>query len=141
MKIETIEYAPLRHSRNYQMVEGEKNTEPSKTVPNMAMSIQEIMHRHLTGRPLSFANNLHYTGEEYYPDVREMDLVDIEAAAKASQERIERLEKELEQKTKLRTEARLEFVNRLKNKLYEKDDKDIIQNNNISESDEGTKEQ
>lgn len=85
------------HQFNYVPQEGEVNTLPSETVPDMSMSVNEILTRFAQGRPLSVSNNLHYTGDDYTPDVRTMDLVELEEMRRANAERINELNKKLEE--------------------------------------------
>jgi len=79
---------------NYEPEVGEINDQPDMTVPDMSMSIREIMLRYASGQPLSLNTHLHYGGDEYYPDPREMDLTDIDDLKERNALRI----KELEQK-------------------------------------------
>lgn len=85
------------HQFNYVPQKGEVNTLPSETVPDMSMSVNEILTRFAQGRPLSVSNNLHYTGDEYTPDVRTMDLVELEEMRRANAERINELNNKLEE--------------------------------------------
>lgn len=73
------------------------NDQPSKTVPDQALSVKEILQRYAQGRPLHIDNSsrLTYTGDEYAPDVRTMDLVDIDRLKADTQEEINRLNNEL----------------------------------------------
>lgn len=92
-------------------IPGETNSLPSITVPDMAMSIQEIFQRFASGRPVNFNNNLVYGddlgGDEFYPDLRTYDLTEMQELAEANNERIASLKKELEDKKRKRDEYRL----------------------------------
>lgn len=80
----------------------ESNKKPSKTVPDMSMSIMEIMVRYSQGRPLHYNSNLSYTGDNLYPDVRTMDLVDIDDAYRAVLDRKAALQAEIDEKRTMR---------------------------------------
>lgn len=79
---------------------GEVNNEPSLTVPDMTMSLREIFQRFASGQPLNVQSNLVYTGDDYYPDVREMDLVEREEALQATKEAIKGMEDAAQQRAK-----------------------------------------
>lgn len=88
---------------------GEVNNEPSKTVPNMAMSIAEIMHRYATGRPVPRSNNLVYTGDANLPNPRALDQMETADLLRDTQESIRHYNKllsEEKQKQKERKQAR-----------------------------------
>lgn len=57
----------------------EENTMPSMTVPDQTMSVAELLDRHRRGLPVH--GDLHpiYHGEEEMPDLRRMDLSEIDA--------------------------------------------------------------
>lgn len=94
---------------------GEKNSDPSLTVPDMAMSPAEIMRRFAQGRGVPQSPNLVFTGDEYLPDMRTMDLVDIENLTAENQHKIKMLSAQLqeeEKRKKLRVdnkESQLEY--------------------------------
>lgn len=69
----------------------------SKTEPNMALTPQQVLERFATNRPVEFSNNMHYTGEEYYPDIAGMDLVEIDQLMIDNQTEISHLRSEIEQ--------------------------------------------
>lgn len=102
----------IRHSLNYVLDNGEQNGMPSMTTPDMTMSISEILQRFAAGRPPSFANNLHYTGEQMLPDMRTLDLVEQDELIKANAERVEALKKSYNEKADLRSKARKEAKER-----------------------------
>jgi hypothetical protein len=59
----------------------EINNEPSLTVPDMALTIQDIMARHIQGKPLPTAPNLQYQSDDpdnspLLPNVATLDLTD-----------------------------------------------------------------
>lgn len=55
---------------------GETSFRPSKTVPDQAMSIQEILRRYASGQPIGGMKVPLYEGEDEFPDPNTMDLVD-----------------------------------------------------------------
>lgn len=67
----------LRHSLNYEGSKGEVNTQPSETVPDQSLTVKEIYQRFASGRPLSKSRNLHFTGDDFFPESRSLDLVDM----------------------------------------------------------------
>ncbi len=56
--------------------EGEKNYLPSETIPDMTMSIPEMIQRYQRGIPIPMRTPQY--DEEYIPDIHTMDLVDRE---------------------------------------------------------------
>lgn len=84
----------LRTPLNYVPEKGEVNEQPSMTVPDMTMSIGEILTRFAQGRPLSFSTTMHYTGDDYMPDVRSMDITEVEELRERTAARIEELTKQ-----------------------------------------------
>lgn len=72
-------YRRIRGRKDY-----ERNTEPSETVPNQALSVKEIMRRFASGLPLNVSNvreydsdtNENLTFDDYMPDIKNMDPAD-----------------------------------------------------------------
>lgn len=86
-------------------VPGEINSGELMTVPDLAMSIPEIMHRFSSGRG-AVDNGLTYHGEDgYFPDTRKMDLVEQQEALEFARERTKRLEEQVKEKRNMRVEA------------------------------------
>lgn len=79
----------------------------SQTVPDMSMSVQEIMIRFASGRPLSFSRNLVYTGDDYTPDLRSMDLSEIQELQEENSAHIRRLTDEINERREKRRQARV----------------------------------
>lgn len=67
---------------------GEINNEPSMTVPDQALTPLEILQRFTQGRPVPRSNQLMYTGDNETPDLRSMDLTEIDEMARNTAERI-----------------------------------------------------
>lgn len=81
----------------------EKNSLPSKTIPDQTMSVQEIMDRFARGLPLDGAKVALYHEEgEDVPDLERMDLSEkhelLEAARREVQEQRNKLNKIAEEK-------------------------------------------
>lgn len=100
---------------------GEVNTEPSMTVPDMSMSINEIMLRYAQGRPLVKSNHLHYGGDTHYPDPRTMDITEVEEMRERNAHKIKELEelrdKEIEEHKAKRKEKRDKLEKLMKDSL------------------------
>lgn len=75
----------------------EKNGLPSLTVPNQAMSIQEIMRRFAQGLTVEGERVPVYNGEEELPDLKRMDLVDRQEFAEHVKETITESRKKLKE--------------------------------------------
>lgn len=76
---------------------GEWNNETSMTTPDMAMSLQEMSRRFVQGRPIPKASRpMHYSGDEFPPQIHKMDEMDIVDLQRENDERIAHL-KEQEQ--------------------------------------------
>lgn len=111
----------LRHQLRYVPVPGEVNNNPSMTVPDMSLSVQEILQRYAQGRPLSVSSNLHFTGDDYTPDVRKMDLTELEDMRRQNAERINELQQKLveakksKESKKIRSEIKKELEQELRN--------------------------
>lgn len=113
----TIELKPdkkpkFKHNYNgslFPEYTGEINTDPSMTVPDMSMSIQEIMQRHVQGRPYPKGNkNLLYTGDVPSPDTRTMDITEIDAMKERNLELIRDQHAEIKNRQELRKKANAE---------------------------------
>lgn len=96
----------LVHQLNYERGKGEVYTMPSKSVPDMAMTPREIMQRYSQGMPLDQSRNLVYTGDQDLPDIRTMDLVDIQEMSEANDAYIKAKQAELDNKVKQRRQAK-----------------------------------
>lgn len=123
---------------DWRNVPSEINGLPSITVPNQAMSMKEIMIRFSQGRPLPKAPNLFYTGDEYTPEVRAMDLVDQHELKLQNAAEIKKQVEEYQAKQKLRAESAKAARKRTEDALayYEKH---VANNGNISNDDARSK--
>lgn len=89
----------IQNSLNYDPADwpGEKNTMPSMTVPDQAMSIQEILRRFAQGLPLGgqkvplYDEDIPFDAQEF----QRMDLADKQEFMEANKRRMEQLQSEL----------------------------------------------
>src|SRR6187431_1217593 len=56
---------------------GEINNMPSKTVPNQAMTVRELIVRFASGLPLDAGRVPLYEGDEEQPDIDRMDHIEL----------------------------------------------------------------
>lgn len=134
-------YIKVRFQTQYDRfnVEEEVNEFPSETVPDMAMSIPEIMMRFTTGRPVpNTSNMLSYHGDDYYPDTRSMDLVEKSEMIEANRERIKNLQKEVDEKLQHRKNAAKQKREKLE-RLLQDDDNQPDKDSNKKDIDSGPK--
>lgn len=72
---------------------GEVNDQPSKTIPDQTMSIREIVARFQRGLPIDAGKVPIYHGEDIeLPDIRKLDLVEIQEMKQQIGEDITNLE-------------------------------------------------
>lgn len=79
MSQKQVKQLKVRNPLNFDFttdVKPEKNTQPSETVPDQAMSIREILDRYAKGLPLSGARVPVFDEEDDMPDVRGLDLAE-----------------------------------------------------------------
>jgi len=81
----------------------EKNTQPSRTIPDQSMTITEIMTRFASGLPLGGEKVPMYEGEDYMPEFKNMDLAEREEAMRLAEEELDQLKDSLNQKAKKQT--------------------------------------
>jgi len=58
---------------------GEINNQPSKTVPNQAMTVRELIIRFASGLPLDAGKVPIFEGDTDLPDIEKMDLIEQHA--------------------------------------------------------------
>lgn len=118
---------------------GEVNDLASETVPDMSLSVPQIMHRFASGRTFP-SNGLEYTDD--LPDLRNMDIEQRRVEYEALRERTKQLQKEVDEKRQLATEQirkkqqRIDKLldeqqDNMKNKSNTKDKSDAKQSDNI----------
>lgn len=84
--------------------EFEKFTEPSQTVPDQAMSVTEILRRFARGLPLGGQRVPIYEGEEdVTPDLRTLDLAEIQELKENNLYQIQTLKSQLNEKAQVQT--------------------------------------
>lgn len=77
----------------YHKSPGEKNDQPSMTVPDQAMGMKEILRRFAAGIPMDAGRVPLYEPDNDLPDPRYMDLADREELAQQFQEEIATIRK------------------------------------------------
>lgn len=88
----------FRTQYTWSKIPGEINSMEIVTIPNQAMTVQEIMQRFASGRPIPKSVNMMYTGDDYTPDVRKMDISEYEDLKEATRINIEQLHKQIKDK-------------------------------------------
>jgi len=76
----------------------EKNVSPSMTVPDQTMSVKEIMDRYARGLPLGGQKVPIYEGEDFVPDLKNMDLADRQTLFEQAKEELADIKERLNQK-------------------------------------------
>lgn len=76
----------------------ERNTEVSQTVPDMALSIREIMSRYASGTLDDLQNELFYS--EDLPDLRGLDISQLMEMKSEAQQDVNRLQQEIADRRK-----------------------------------------
>lgn len=104
-----------------------KQTNPSLTIPNQSLTIQEIYKRYATGRPLGGSRELIYdddgTGkmvvnfDDYMPDLGTLDLADRQEVLTRAKIELDRIKKELDGIAKARKSASEKENEELKKRL------------------------
>lgn len=90
-------YQPKNQSYSPAYVNAEGEFVPyenkSKTQPNMALSVKEILNKYAQGGRINAVPGV-YTGEDLLPDIRRMDMVDIDDLKAQNDHKIKVLERE-----------------------------------------------
>lgn len=80
----------FKHHYNSKPDKGEVNNVPSLTIPDQTMSLREILRRYAAGYPVEGQKEPQYLGEEDdMPDIKKMDLSEIEDYANEYKKHIE----------------------------------------------------
>lgn len=95
---------------------GEVFTMPSLTQPDMAYTPREILQRFAKGLPLPQSRYLSYQGDEYLPDPRTLDMVEIDELREKNDAFIKQLEDEFEAKLAARKELKRKRIEAAKSK-------------------------
>ena len=96
----------------------EINTQPSLTVPDQTMSIQEILSRYARGIEPDNVRTPIYEGEDAMPDISKMDLADQQAFREAVEEELDGIKSHYAEKVK-KAEEEKEARKRAKKRSYE----------------------
>lgn len=112
-------------------------TQKSMTVPDMSMTVEEIMQRFQSGRGIAFNQNMSYTGDQWLPDVKKMDFTEVAELAEANLARIKALEAEIAEKQRLRKE-KWQSEKDAYNALIKRLETDSIENTNMNPPYEGS---
>lgn len=72
---------------------------PSETVPDQALSLQELLYNYSRGIPIN-QHQGEYLGDEYVPDFNTMDLAEIAEYREGLKEEIEDLQQRVKQSEK-----------------------------------------
>lgn len=103
----------VRNWLNAEPAPGEINLLPSLTIPDDSMSVQEILHRHVRGLPLSGQKVPIYDQFSDLPDPRRLDLAEQqELRQKFTQELFELRSNEAKRQAELKAERQQEIDDR-----------------------------
>lgn len=92
------------------------SNKPSMTVPDMSMSVREIFQRFASGQPLTKNPMLNFTGDDYTPDIRGLDLVEVQQLYEQSQNDQETFKKQLNDLVKKQREEQQKADDYMKDK-------------------------
>lgn len=87
-------FKPVKTNQNSHLFKPSTESDfgPSVTVPDQSMSVKEILDRFARGLPLDGARVPIWDGEEETPDLRRLDLAEIEYMIRENKAEIEALE-------------------------------------------------
>lgn len=66
------------HSLSSFCMRGERNSGEIMTVPDQSLSIRKLLEDYTRGLPLPGAKEVYYDEDDIYPNINDMDLVDIQ---------------------------------------------------------------
>lgn len=84
---------------------GEHNIEPSMAIPNRAMSISEILSRHVQGLPIPKKKQMFFGGNTEYPAMHMMNEMDQIDTLRYQQELVKQKDAEMQTQRKKRKAA------------------------------------
>lgn len=87
----------LRHSRNCTPYPGAKISKLNFTVPNMTLSVREILEKHRQGLHLPQNQFPPVYNAEFIPDFKKLDLVDIDMIKQQNLERQANLQQSIQE--------------------------------------------
>lgn len=113
----------IRHQRNYNPKRAFRETFklPALTVPDQTLSIREILDRFARGIPMeNVAKIPSYDGEENeFPDIRTLDLAEIQAYAQEANDLRNKFEQSREAEERAKRDAEAKRVAELENAAKE----------------------
>lgn len=87
----------MRTSQNTKADKGLTCLDPSLTVPDQSLSLRELLTNYTRGHELPQNKAIPmYNENEFYPDIKKMDLVDIQELAQTNASKAGELKKQLE---------------------------------------------
>lgn len=99
------------HSLNYVPEKGESNTRPSLTVPDMTLSIKDILLNHTRGRALPIlAQEPVYNGDVLIPNPKKMDMTDVDEMRRSIREQNDEIKKTANEEIKAKRRKEPEQV-------------------------------
>lgn len=93
---------------NYEPSKGQINNSPSETVPDQTMSIREILVRYARGLPITGGKPHYYDEEQYTPDIKTMDLADLQELHETTRQEVQNLRSQLDDLSKKKQKAAAE---------------------------------
>lgn len=96
----------------------EKNDMPSQTVPNMAMTVREMVDRYRRGLPVDGPANPQFNGEDLIPNLDDLDPIDRAAYVEMVADQFADLKAKIAAEAK--TKAEKEFIAKVDAAVKEK---------------------
>lgn len=114
----------VRNSMNYVKIPQHKIVGLSKTVPDKAMSITEIMVRFARGQPLGGRSDVYYDEDSEFDTEKDYDLTELQELKRQHSENFQRLKESHEKfKSNLdKSNADKQYFERLKKEGYAKNE-------------------
>lgn len=107
-------------------VPGETNTKPSLTVPDATMSLRELLDRYGRGLPVNGSEPVYHGEEVELPNLRAMDLTEIQALREASAEQVKNLQEQATNESNTKKAAK-EAASKKKQRIYDAMEKQLEQ--------------
>lgn len=88
----------MRTSQNYLLQLGEINSLPSATVPDQSLTLRELLTNYTRGNDLPFGKSepQFFDEDTFVPDIKKMDLVDIQELMETNAHKAGKLKTELD---------------------------------------------
>lgn len=113
---------------------------PSLTVPNQSMTINEIYSRYASGRSLSGVQNppfdddgsgkIELTFDDYMPDLNTLDLADRQAIMEDAKQQLDEVKKRLNAVTAAKKQAQAKKEAELQKRIKELEEKQALNSKN-----------